>query len=604
MKSLMLLWMVVAEDFGDRCRVCTTRDYELVARRVEDEGLSFLTITLPEVAKDLERALSRSSSGHDLFSAFSKRGRLPRFLGGFFDLIFDRKSGLLLDNPSVEAIAAIRQLTLMFGKISLPCTPERERKAFADFVECEKEVRKSDMSTQSSGKLDAFAAMSNLLFGDVLRRMDQLVANGEIIPKHGPGSTADRLLGNKKYTLSTWTRRLDSVFPCSDYLIPNARYYQYLDRVDLLEPGAEQPVRVISVPKTLKTPRIIAIEPTAMQYVQQGLMEQLVPLLESDKLIRMMIGFTDQEPNQLMAKKGSLDGSLATLDLKEASDRVSNQLVRRLIQPYRDINIDIHEAVDACRSRSADVPNYGVLRLAKFASMGSALCFPFEAMVFLTIIFLGIQKELSRPLTKKDVASFRGQVRVYGDDIIVPTHYARTVVEELEAFGLLVNSRKSFWTGSFRESCGKEYYDGEDVSVVRVRSLFPSSTADAQESISLASLRNRFYLAGLWKTARYLDSVCKSHFRWFPTIHPNSPVLGRISLLGYETQRTHRDYHAPLVKGYKVVSKSPTNHVDDYAALLKVFLKRGSEPFEDEDHLRRSGRPDAVYIKLGYWSPF
>lgn len=603
MKSLMLLWKVVAEELGDRCRVSTSRDCETVTARVEGEGLSFLTITLPTLSKDLERALDSKAVGHDLFLGFSRRGSLPRFLGGFFDLIFDRGTGALLDEPSVEAIYAIRQLSLMYSKIGLECADKRRLAAFRSFIECEKEVRIGDMSTKASGKLDAFARVSNLLLGDVLRLVDSDVSQMEIVPKHGPGSTADGLRSNAKYRQTQWPERLEKVFPSSDFLLPNARYYSYLDQVNLLEPGAEIPVRVIAVPKTLKTPRIIAIEPTAMQYAQQGLMEKFVKYIEEDKLLSGMIGFTDQTPNQRMACEGSLYGKLATLDLSEASDRVSNQLVRRLISPYEGVNQDLFDAVDACRSRSADVPGFGVQRLAKFASMGSALCFPFEAMVFLTIVFLGIEEELSRPLTRKDVYRLRSQVRIYGDDIIAPVKYTRSIVRELEAFGLKVNTRKSFWNGSFRESCGKEYYAGNDVSVVKVRHLFPSTKDDAQGVISLVSLRNQFYLGGLWRTADVLDVRCRKLLKHFPTVGPLSPVLGRVSLLGYETQRIHRDYQSPLVRGYKVKATPPVSILDDHFALLKWFLKRGHEPFEEE-HLRRQGRPDAVYIKLGFWSSY
>jgi len=127
-----------------------------------------------------------------------------------------------------------------------------------------------------------------------------------------------------------------------------------------------------------------------------------------------------------------MNGNLATLDLSEASDRVSNQHVRLLVKNHRALR----EAVDATRSRKADVLGK-TIRLAKFASMGSALCFPFEALVFATIVFVGIERELNRQLTQKDIESFYGRVRVYGDDIIVPVEYVESVVRELEALGFV-----------------------------------------------------------------------------------------------------------------------------------------------------------------------
>jgi len=365
----------------------------------------------------------------------------------------------------------------MFGKIELECTEERTQAAFDQFIQCEKVVRESDR-VLTPDLLSEFRFVRNLLFRDVFTTMNQLVYDGEVIPRHGPGATAEKLSGNRKYNQTEWTSRLEEVFPSRDHLIPNWKHVSVLDSVDYLEPRHERPVRVISVPKTLKTPRIIAIEPTCMQYMQQALLEPLVREVETDDTVKHFIGFTDQAPNQDLAREGSLYGNLATLDLSEASDRVSNQHVRELLSGYSHF----FGAVDATRSRKADVPGHGVVRLAKFASMGSALCFPMEAMVFTTIIFMGIARKQNVPLTRKTIKSFRGKVRVYGDDIIVPVEYVASVIELLEVFGLKVNSNKSFWNGKFRESCGGDFFAGTRITPIRVRRLFPTSRIKLRRS--------------------------------------------------------------------------------------------------------------------------
>nr|QDH86778.1 MAG: RNA-dependent RNA polymerase [Leviviridae sp.] len=123
------------------------------------------------------------------------------------------------------------------------------------------------------------------------------------------------------------------------------------------------------------------------------------------------IGSDTQEPNQLLAQKGSRDGSLATLDLSEASDRVSLQLVEELLAR----NPLAKEAILACRSLRASVPGHETITLAKFASMGSALCFPIEAMVFITITFLAIEREQGCRFThKRDFLPFMGRVPSMG----------------------------------------------------------------------------------------------------------------------------------------------------------------------------------------------
>lgn len=596
MKSLVSLWMDLLAESGERCNASTTHDSKRAEGRIENEGLSFLTITLARFGSDFQKDLDRGAVAPTSYAGFRRRGGLPLFLGGFLERVFDRYSGRLLDDPCIESILAIRQLTLSFSKILLPCSPAREKAAIQGYIECEQEVRKSDSGFSPELRKE-FRRMSLLLFGEVLSKVDREVSHGNLWPKHGPGKTADRLLGNKKFDQKEWTLRLERVFPYGENAIPNWRWYHLLDRVDFLEPGRERPVKVVLVPKTLKTPRVIAIEPTCMQYMQQAVSGSLVRKLE-DSAVADMIGFTDQAPNQRMAREGSRHGHLATLDMKEASDRVSNQHVRELFAPFGNLR----EAIDATRSRKADVPGHGVIRLAKYASMGSALCFPVEAMVFLTIVMLALQQKANRRFSAKDIQSYRGRVRVYGDDIIVPVDSVSCVIEFLESFGLKVNIDKSFWTGKFRESCGGDYYDGHEVNVVKVRRVMPTSRRDVPEILSLVSLRNQLYHAGYWQTVRGLDKEIVSILGYFPVVMPESPAIGRHSFLGYFSEKEHPTLHKPMVKAWKAVSKSPPSRATDFGALVKSFLNRGDEPFADRKHLERSGRPDAVSIKLGWVS--
>lgn len=335
-----------------------------------------------------------------------------------------------------------------------------------------------------------------------------------------------------------------------------------------------------------------------MQYVQQALSRPLVERLQRDGILGEMLGFDDQTPNQRMAQQGSLTGELATLDLSEASDRVVNCHVMSMMA-RGGIFAD---AVQSCRSLRADVRGE-VLNLTKFASMGGALTFPIEAMYFLCLVILGIESVHNSPMTKRTLASLVGRVRVYGDDLIVPVEYVQSVVGVLEDFGLKVNTHKSFWEGNFRESCGKEYYHGHDVSLVKVRSYLPAQRSDGTEIISTISTRNQFYQAGMWGTARWLDDWLERLIP-LPVVHETSPVLGKWSYLPYQVDKLHGDYQSPLVRGAVKTSKKRRCQTDDIWALLKWFLKEGDEPFFDKDHLSYSGRPIDVSIKIRWASPF
>jgi len=602
MKRLLTLWSTLASEEAKGCCTSAHMDIKTVHMRFKHEGLSFLAITLADFGKDFERSLDR---GHVAPSAFKswrteRHMCLPRFLRGFTELVFEPASGVLLEEPSIDAIRAIRQLTLMFSKMEVPCSDARNQAAFDDYVQCEKDVRELDLSDLSI-ELEDFKRISNLLFARVFNRLNSDIHLGRIVPKHGPGSTADRLIGNQKFKQTEWTARLQEVFPVWEHLIPNFRFSEDLEQIDILEPGSERPARVITVPKTLKTPRIIAMEPTAMQYIQQGIQKPLYKYVERNRLLSRTIGFIDQTPNQRLACQGSRDGSLATLDLSEASDRLSKELVYAMLEQHPELL----KGVDACRSRWATVPGYEEpIPLAKFASMGSALCFPFEAMAFLALVFLGIERELNTRFTRYEqiIAHSRG-VRVYGDDIIIPTDYVHSVIIALETFGLKVNDAKSFWTGRFRESCGREYFDGHDVSIVKVRDLFPESRADANRVSSLVSLRNQLYFAGLWESVNYLDGLIRKVLRYFPVVEPTSPVLGRHSFLQYQAESYDEDTQSPLVRGFVVSARLPTNGLDGSGALLKYLIKQGSLPAAD-GHLERSGRPVAVDIKLRKATPY
>jgi hypothetical protein len=576
--------------------------------RFEHEGLSFLTITLPSFGADFQKSLDQGYVAHDQFPGFIRSGGLPRFLGGFLGLVFDRKSARLLDSPSIDAIRAIRQLTLMFAKLAIPCSEERTRNAIRQWIQCEQDIRQNDTSF-AGDNLARFRRVGRLLWASFFANVDSYIYANGVLPKHGPGATAERRSGNAKYNPQLWTRRLETVFPHWEYVIPNERYLSDTDRVMILEPGAELPVRVITVPKTLKTPRIIAIEPVAMQYMQQGILEVMVKEMRADDNARNFVLFDSQKPNQLLAREGSKWGHLATLDLSEASDRVSNQHVRVLLERHAILR----DAVDSTRSRKADVPGYPIQRLAKFASMGSALCFPMESLVFTTVIFCGIEKALNRRLTVEDVRSFYGLVRVYGDDIVVPVDYVQSVVQELETFGFRVNRNKSFWNGKFRESCGKEYFHGEDVTISRMRQLIPANRRHVVEIISTVHFRNHMFHRGFYRVVEMLDRELEKlipfpvidHYRDIETgdYLSRSPLLGRHDYSPSQAERHDSQLHRPLVKGVVVDYTLPDSHLDHVWALMKWFLKRGDQPFEDRNHLLRAGRPVSARIKTRWLPP-
>jgi hypothetical protein len=605
MKSLAELWRVLAYELASRCHTSATLDWKTVRSRVEHEGLSFLTITLPSFAKDFERSLDSGVIGDDQFLSFRKGpGGLPRFLGGFLRHVFD-EHGVLLDHvnhETTDAIFAIRELCYLYSKIELPCSSEREARAVESFVHADAETGVWDDS-HSDEDLADLVRISSLLFSDVFTKMDQKIYEGDVRPSHGPGATADRLRGNAKYDLAYWPSRLDACFPYMEYGVPSLSDYSHLaDRVSFSDEDSEVPARVVLVPKTMKAPRVIAAEPTALQYMQQAIARPLVELLEADvHPFAGMISFSDQLTNQDLARTGSFTRGLATLDMSEASDRVSLRQALSVVSRFPWLR----EAVLATRSKSAELPDGRVIPLRKFAAMGSALCFPMEAMVFLAAIFMGIERKLiaegsRKRLTRRDIASFKGSVRVFGDDIIVPVDCVPYVLEVFTHFGWKINTQKSFWTGMFRESCGGDFYAGTDVTPIRIRQMLPTSRRAHTELESVVASRNHFYGEGLWATARWLDRWLEKVLPHFPIVEPTSQVLGRWSVFPYSMEKYDGVLHRPLVRGYVPVPRIPISLASGEGNLLKCLLSS----HEDPRHLERAGRPSVVDIKLRWMPPY
>jgi hypothetical protein len=112
---------------------------------------------------------------------------------------------------------------------------------------------------------------------------------------------------------------------------------------------------------------------------------------------------------------------------------------------------------------------------------------------------------------------------VYGDDIVIKSIYGDRLVQLLDEFGFTVNPDKSFLDDNsvdhhFREACGIEALDGEDITPLRISRRFVSpvlNDADRQagEGVGIIDMINRCYLFHYWNLRRWLnDQCCKRHW--------------------------------------------------------------------------------------------
>lgn len=198
--------------------------------------------------------------------------------------------------------------------------------------------------------------------------------------------------------------------------------------------------RITFVPKDARTLRTIAIEPALNVCLQLG-----VHSFMADRLATLGNPIDDQGRNQEWARSGSLrefGSSYSTIDLSQASDSVSTELVRWLLPS------DWFGFLDDLRCKVGVVEGAPML-YEKFSSMGNGFTFALE-----TLIFWALGKAVS------SYTDCHGVVSVYGDDIVVEDRAALLMIEVLQFAGLVVNTTKSYVLGPFRESCGADWHCG------------------------------------------------------------------------------------------------------------------------------------------------
>lgn len=221
--------------------------------------------------------------------------------------------------------------------------------------------------------------------------------------------------------------------------------------------------RFLTVPKNNEVDRPICVEPSGNMLLQKALGSQL------RKLFNRYSGFDLNfvpEIHKGLVKSASVDGNYATIDLSNASDTVSYELVKYLLPaPWFD-------ALNACRSRNTLLPNGSWIRCEKFSSMGNGFTFELETIIFYCFC-LAYRRRFGN---KGDFVS------CFGDDIIVPSYYT-SLPRFLETFGFRCNAKKTFFDGPFRESCGADYHTGYNVRPVYIRG---ARTSDIEDTYLLA----------------------------------------------------------------------------------------------------------------------
>jgi hypothetical protein len=483
------------------------RDMVTITARTHAEGFSFLSKTLPSIGAHILASID--GGRFTPFSAFkADRDGCPLFLGGLIKRIFDfKQGGIVLSDPDVGAVDALHQLTQAFKKVKVPSTPKLEREAVEKYLQLEENYPVFQPG-QLSKRMEKIVDNAICVLEDVLDGLDLY----EITPKHGPGAVAGKERHAEKFIFFR-DDRLFGEYPFSDYFQTGGSYlpdplswdmvqhhYDVRTRVFNDPIDSVGPSRMSLVPKTVSSLRVIQMEPKERQWIQQGQGRACVEWLEMHPLTRGHVNFSKQGVNRRLAMRGSRDGSLATLDWSEASDRVGARLVWYLLP--NQISVPLF----ASRSTHVELPTGDIIPLNKFAGMGAATCFPVEALVFWALAVGTVAY-----LTGDDFYRSSRGVFVYGDDVIVPTRFAEAVMETGRSLGMKPSDGKCHFRGTgrsvFRESCGCDAFGGIDITPVRVRREPPSKWADSEEILGWVAMSNLFHKHGYWSTAAYTKAV-------------------------------------------------------------------------------------------------
>jgi len=458
----------VADDSERECAIAE----EILRVQYRSHGMGFLTRTLPKLGKALDRALAGHMFEMPSDTLLQKRAECvyPHFCGGLFNRVF-HCDGRVRELPDINSISSLRQILYCWYKYELPYDGSTKQQVIDSFVRAEDELLRTDRDidaveawmTRCPFDMPTLCLSKELSTLSVARRakilLHRLFAGLDlqnIIPRHGPGSVSTKERLWEKYQWLNVSSRITEYYPFDEYFLPSLSAVCDMYPSFCKKLGSESfDAKVILVPKYSRGPRLISCEPVDNQWIQQGIRAVLYDRIENHVLTKHNVFFTNQRPNQAGALLGSSTGRFATLDLKEASDRVSLVLVRCLWPA------DVFERMACCRSLGTVLPDGSRLSLRKFAPMGSALCFP----VMATTIWALLTAAAPDKETQEGIL-------VYGDDIIVPTAYAETAINVLTAFGLKVNTDKSCTRGFFRESCGVDAYMGVDVTPVKLKTVW------------------------------------------------------------------------------------------------------------------------------------
>lgn len=609
------------------------KDLSKLVSHVSSMGVPVFLEHLPALRKHLDQCLDSgfaSQSGLPLSRGNHSAPMIPRLFGGIWSEIFD-VSGCLKANIDPNHVYFLRMLLSVSKKAKVEPPKHRLFAAIQEFYDVDEALEPptpfweggsgshhprvgrsrflSSSDRERSPDLFDTDETADAIFRDGVghyggsipaRVRDAIQQCADVVAwslgdfvasdwalKHGPGAVSNRSWDEYKYSFPGWSDLLGTVFPYSVFGLasPDVRddCHDTLRAVSLSLPAA----KLSAVPKDFKGPRLIASEPVENQWCQQAVKDFLYDRVRHTILGRS-IDFNNQSLSAKAAIRASLLGDMCTMDLSAASDRISCTLVESLLRANRPLL----EAFRAVRTQflvtNEDKKAPRVLKLRKFSTMGSALTFPVQSIIFFCIVAgCGLSLERASP-TVHSVGDIARKVRIFGDDLIFPVDWEPTVSGALTALGLKVNKSKTFTGSNFRESCGADAFRGTLVTPNYIG--LPCTKTQPETVASHVEVLKNLLQRRLPNTFTFFESAIPAEVRkHLPWVDRQSPVLGILSPLGFQLHpgaktRYNRALQRREFLAYVLKDRGKKRIHEGIGNLLEFFTRAAADPDRYESY--------------------
>jgi hypothetical protein len=214
-------------------------------------------------------------------------------------------------------------------------------------------------------------------------------------------------------------------------------------------------VKIQAVPKSYKVARIIGMDDVARNAMGKAIEQEF---RRQDKEFGTL-DLEDQTINQSLAAFGAKTGDVATLDASKASDSISKSLFTDIFPMEY-----VQEVMPLLPTHFIMARSKKQYPLQMASTSGHSLTFRHETIIFLAAMRVAY-KQYHALVTHHSVEKVAPvSAWAYGDDSLIASDAAEIAVHILNTIGININTDKSYWTGPYRESCGKEYWKETEVT--------------------------------------------------------------------------------------------------------------------------------------------